>query len=152
MSRGIMFTLPPMQKVPKKAAMILPRLLVIPVHIALTLTLGIKTAYAQADCNTNEVDVVAKFPFGSDSLMRFFDYHMRWVDGRASGKGYIVVTFIVKEDGKVSNAQIKENHFFNSFEKEAIRLVEIMPSWIPAVKDHRKVCSKVELPIKFELE
>ena len=38
-----------------------------------------------------------------------------------------------------------------AFDKEAIRLVELMPKWIPAEEDGRKIPSWVNLPIKFYL-
>ena len=99
----------------------------------------------------NEVDEVAQFPFGKDSLSNFLSKNIRWVDGRASGKGYIIVAFTVKANGKISDIKIDKNLFFNSFEKEAIRVVEIMPKWIPARKNNKNISSKLVLPIKFEI-
>jgi protein TonB len=118
----------------------------------LVLMLGILLSCSHNNYSINEVDEIAKFPFGQDSLTKFLNKNIQWVDGRASGKGYIVVGFTVKKNGELSDIHIIKNLFFNSFEKEAVRLIQIMPNWIPAKKNNKNVDSKVELPIKFKLE
>ena len=117
----------------------------------LILILSIFLSCSHRNYSTSEVDEVAKFPFGQDSLINFLNRNIQWVDGRASGKGYIVVGFTVKKNGELRDIQISKNLFFNSFEKEALRLIKIMPNWTPAKKDNKNVDSKVEVPIKFEL-
>jgi TonB family protein len=115
------------------------------------LMLGIFLSCSHKNYSKSEVDEIAKFPFGQDSLINFLNKNIQWVDGRASGKGYIVVGFTVKKNGELRDIQINKNLFFNSFEKEALRLIQIMPNWTPAKKNNKNVDSKVEVPIKFEL-
>lgn len=100
----------------------------------------------------SQVDKVAEFSFGGDSLEKFIINNTKWVLNRASGKGYIVVGFTVDKTGDIKDINIVKTLFFSPFEKEAIRLVKIMPQWNPAVKNGKKVSSRVELPIRFEME
>lgn len=106
-----------------------------------------KNCYTQ-----NQVDKIAEFPFGKDSLESFITNNTNWVLSGASGKGYIVVGFIVDKTGEIKDINIVKTMFFSPFEDEAIRLVKMMPNWNPAIKNKKKVCSRVELPIKFELQ
>jgi TonB family protein len=115
------------------------------------LMLSIFLSCSHKNYSKSEVDEIAKFPFGQDSLINFLNKNIQWVDGRVSGKGYIVVGFTVKKNGELRDIQINKNLFFNSFEKEALRLIQIMPNWTPAKKNNKNVDSKVEVPIKFEL-
>ncbi len=98
------------------------------------------------------VDRIAEFPYGQDSLNIFLDKNKKWVLDGASGKGYIVVGFVVDEKGNLKDIKIVKSMFFKPFEIEAIRLVKMMPNWIPAQKNNKNVSSRVELPIRFKLE
>lgn len=99
-----------------------------------------------------EVEQKAVFPFGVDSLRNFINKNMNWVDNRVSGKGSVLVCFVVNKQGEISSPSICQSNFWEAFEKEAIRLVELMPRWIPATKRGKKVKSRAELLIEFELE
>jgi len=106
-----------------------------------------KTYYYQ-----KEVEQKAVFPFGEDSLRNFISKNMKWVDNRVWGKGSVLVCFVVNKQGKILSSSICQSNFWEAFGKEAIRLVELMPRWIPATKCGKKVKSKAELLIRFELE
>jgi protein TonB len=99
-----------------------------------------------------EVDAIASFPNGQDSLINFLDRNKKWVSNQASGQGYIIVSFIVDKKGRKRDIKVVKSMFFIPFESEAIRLVKLMPNWIPAKKNIKNVNSKVELQIKFKLE
>ena len=99
-----------------------------------------------------EVDQKAVFPFGEDSLRSFINKNIRWVDNRVAGKGSVLVCFVVNKQGEIQSPSVCKSNFWEAFEKEAIRLVELMPKWIPAKKRGKMVNSEVELLIRFELE
>lgn len=62
----------------------------------------------------------------------------------------VYVAFIVEADGGLSNIQIRGTRGLASFEKEAIRVVSIMPKWTAGVKNGQAVRVQCTLPIKFE--
>jgi protein TonB len=65
------------------------------------------------------------------------------------GKCYL--RFVVGLDGAISNVVILKGVVdCPDCDKEAKRLIENMPNWIPAKIDGKQVKSYFQLPIKFE--
>ncbi len=56
-------------------------------------------------------------------------------------QGMVVVNFIVEKDGSLSNPSIVQN-LGGGCGDEAIRIVKLMPDWIPAVKNGEVVRSQ----------
>lgn len=97
------------------------------------------------------VDSVPQFINGRDSLAAFLLANMEF-PAKATKKGIkkakVYVQFVVKTNGEIVNCTI-EKSTDNIFDKEAIRLVELMPAWKPAVLNGKIVNSRYTLPIKF---
>jgi len=71
---------------------------------------------------------------------------------RESGiQGTVVIRFVVREDGWVEDAEILRN-VDGGCGEEALRVVEMMPDWLPGVQRGRAVSVYYNLPIKFGLE
>ncbi len=97
------------------------------------------------------VDVKPEFVGGRDSLIAFLKRNMQFPE-KASKKGIkkgkVYVEFVVKTDGAITDIKaIKSDE--NVFEKEAVRLVEIMPAWKPGTLKEKAVNTRYTLPIKF---
>lgn len=65
-------------------------------------------------------------------------------------EGQVVVSFVVMEDGSISNPRIKKS-VDPMLDKEALRLIKDMPKWIPAKQDGKNVACEYSLPINFKL-
>lgn len=65
-------------------------------------------------------------------------------------QGRVIVTFIVEKDGSISNAKVVKA-VDPSLDKEAIRLVESMPNWIPGKQNGEPVRVKYTVPVTFRL-
>lgn len=103
-----------------------------------------------ASCQSNHVDSVAHFIGGSHELDKYIKENMNWRQGQLTVEGKVYVSFTVLSNGKVQDPLI-EKSLCETCDKEAIRLVQKMPDWIPAVKSGQKIDSKVVLPIPFSL-
>lgn len=66
-------------------------------------------------------------------------------------QGTVYVNFVVEKDGSISNITI-EKSISPSLDREAKRIVQNFPSWIPGEVDAEPVRTRVLLPIKFVLE
>lgn len=105
------------------------------------------------DLNNDSIPIesVAQFPGGQDSLRRYIERKKQWVTGQKTIVGKVHIQFNVNEDGKISDIQILKgmSEICEPCDKEAIRLIENLPDWIPAKLNGRPVRSRVAVAIPF---
>ena len=66
-------------------------------------------------------------------------------------EGVVTIGFLVETDGSLKNPKVV--HLVDpDLEKEALRLVNGMPAWIPADKDGTPVAAPAQVNIPFVLE
>lgn len=95
----------------------------------------------------------AEFPGGLSAMNNFFSSNLIYPD-RALNKniqGKVQVEFRITKSGEVYQIKIKESPR-EDFGREAIRVVSMMPKWIPAKIDGEPVVMYFTLPISFTLE
>jgi protein TonB len=92
------------------------------------------------------------FPGGNDSLNVWFRRNLRYPSSaREAGiTGRVYVGFVVSETGKVKDARI-ERSLQRDCDREALRLVRIMPSWIPGKQGGKAVAVRYVVPVDFSL-
>jgi len=66
-------------------------------------------------------------------------------------EGTVVVSFIVEKDGTVSNAEIKRE-IGGGCGEEALRVVQLMPRWIPGKQKGEVVRVQFNLPVRYKLQ
>ena len=66
-------------------------------------------------------------------------------------EGTVIVDFVVGTDGYVKDARVIKPHEDVLLNNEAIRVVNAMPKWNPAIKDGTPVAYKYVLPVHFKL-
>ena len=88
-----------------------------------------------------------QFPGGSDSLISFVKRNLKYPETaiKDSIEGKVIVTFFVGTTGKITDVKLKHGVRYD-LDNEALRIVSIMPKWIPA-----NVKVNFTLPIKFTL-
>lgn len=90
-----------------------------------------------------------EFPGGRDSLTAFFDRNLQ-VLGLRSINGSVIVSFIIDKEGKVHDpAVIEKFPGHPELDAEALRVVNLMPPWKPAVHLGKKVHCVFTMPISF---
>jgi len=67
-----------------------------------------------------------------------------------SVEGIEIVTFVIEKDGHPSKIKIDQS-LGEEFDREAVRLIEMMPGWEPARLGREAVPSKVSIPITFTI-
>lgn len=65
-------------------------------------------------------------------------------------QGTVIIRFVVAGDGRVRQAEIIRG-VSSSLDKEAMRIVSVMPKWIPGKQDGSPVAVYYTLPIRFKL-
>ncbi len=66
-------------------------------------------------------------------------------------EGTVVIGFVVEKDGTITNTKIIRD-IGGGCAEEALRIVQMMPLWIPGVQRGKKVRVEFYLPIKFKLK
>ena len=105
----------------------------------------------QSDYTGKVYDVVEQmpsFPGGNEALMKFIKDNITYPDPEACVQGRVVVKFIVERDGSISHAQIARS-LDPIFDKEALRVVNNMPKWIPGKQNGKTVRVSYNVPVSF---
>jgi len=96
-------------------------------------------------------DVEAKFPGGPIALQQFIvdnvNYPTKAIKKNIESRSYI--SFVVEPDGKITNVKYELGHVY--FEKESIRIIEVMPKWTSGEAKGKKVRTRCRLPINYTL-
>lgn len=100
-----------------------------------------------------EYDYVSEkpaFPGGDNSLVDFINAHRTYPAEayRRGVEGRVVCSFVVNADGAVSNLKIVKG-VEPSLNDEALRVLSLMPTWIPGRLDGRTVPVRVICPVPF---
>jgi TonB family protein len=100
----------------------------------------------------SHVEQMPDFPGGQKALIQWLSNNIHYpkeaVEKQISGR--VIVRFIIREDGTVGGGEIirSDNEIFN---KEALRVVSIMPKWTPGRQSGKAVSVYYTLPIQFSL-
>ncbi|CAG5086935.1 energy transducer TonB [Parvicella tangerina] len=98
-------------------------------------------------------DVMPEFPGGNEEMYRFIHQHIEYPeicrDLGIGGKTY--VQFTVWKDGSIRDISVGEAKH-KLLEKEAARIIEIMPKWIPGKVNGQDVSVRFALPVNFIVE
>jgi protein TonB len=101
------------------------------------------------------VDETAMFPGGEAALKEFIANNLQYPEyaKEAGIEGKCYVKFIVSETGKCSDFTVlRGTSGCGGCDKEALRLLKLMPDWIPGKLYGEPVRSYYTLPVKFSLD
>ena len=98
-------------------------------------------------------ETFASFPGGNAALMKFLNANVHYpVNAQENGvQGRVIVSFIVKRDGSLTDVRIARSVDPN-LDREAMRVVKSMPRWIPAKENGVNVESEFNVPVSFRLQ
>lgn len=95
------------------------------------------------------------FPGGEDSLMQFLTKNLNFSkeEHQTDIKAIVIVCFVVGEKGKVQDIEIcGGDNNTESMNQEVIRVIKLMPDWIPVYADGKPQKFNIRLPINIKLE
>ncbi|MFZ5551706.1 MAG: TonB family protein [Bacteroidota bacterium] len=102
--------------------------------------------------STGNETVNPQFKGGDAELAKFIGDNLKYPESAKKDKkeGKVFIGFIVDKNGKVKNATIKRG-FDSDCDKEALRVIKMMPDWTPGSVDGKPADVEMVLPIKFKL-
>ena len=101
------------------------------------------------------VEQMPEYPGGNDSMMKFirtnFNFRQTVDKSNSTTATKIYVQFIVGKDGIVRDPKIIKG-INPALDKEAIRVVKMMPKWKPGKQNGKTVSTTYNLPIQLEFK
>ena len=100
-------------------------------------------------------EILPQFPGGDNKLIEFVSSNIKY-PARAKKKGNVgtsYISFIIKKTGEVASIKTyKGIPGCASCDEEAMRVVKLMPKWIPGKQEGKSVDVQYILPVKFSLK
>lgn len=112
----------------------------LPILIILLVSLGVKAQKLAPP----------HFRGGDKAFHEFLDQNLKWPKDSLVKRGIIKVSFYVENNGVLSDIKLVQG-FAPEFDKEALRVINLSPRWIPAIRDGKFIKSKYSVPILYEL-
>ena len=103
--------------------------------------------------NPGGVQKMPGFPGGEKELFLFLARNIKYpVLAQETGiEGQVVLSFVVDKDGSITNVT-PMRELGGGCTKEAVRVVQSMPRWIPGEANGNPVKVRFYLPVRFELQ
>ncbi|HLV53160.1 MAG TPA: energy transducer TonB [Cryomorphaceae bacterium] len=98
------------------------------------------------------VEEMPSFPGGEAAMIKYLAQNTRYppMAKEAGIEGTVYVTFVVNENGEVSDVRVLRS-IGGGTDEEAIRVVQNMPRWTPGKQRGKPVRVQYNLPIRFTL-
>ncbi len=98
------------------------------------------------------VEDLPQFPGGAVEFMKWLTKNLRYPSSAQQRKiqGRVVAQFIVNKDGTISDLVLVERAS-PELDREALRVLRMMPKWTPGVMDAKPCRTKVCIPVVFKL-
>jgi protein TonB len=103
------------------------------------------------------VKQMPEFKGGEEARIKFLTDNIRYPEAYTDSimRTLVYVTFVIDTRGNVTNICIlnrADPESFTPFEKESMRVVSLMPAWVPGKEGRKKVPVKFVMPIRYELQ
>lgn len=97
-------------------------------------------------------DPMPEFPGGTAKLTEFIktNIHYPQTCKNDSIQGRVLVRFTVEKDGSITDAKVIRS-VHPDLDKEALRVVNLMPKWKPGTQNGKPVRVHYVIPFKFSL-
>ena len=98
------------------------------------------------------VEDLPQFPGGAVEFMKWLTKNLKYPSSAQQRKiqGRVVAQFIVNKDGSISDLILVEK-VSPELDREALRVLRMMPKWTPGVMDAKPCRTKVCIPVVFKL-
>jgi periplasmic protein TonB len=98
------------------------------------------------------VEQQAEFPGGQATLFKWLGENIKYPEEARMNKiqGKVILRFIIEKDGAISGVAVLRGTN-DLLDKEAVRVVSMMPRWKPGMQRGNEVRSYFTLPVIFKL-
>jgi protein TonB len=99
------------------------------------------------------VEQAPEFNGGYEAMMVWVKAHMVYPPNarRMDIEGTVYVSFVVGKTGVISDVKVLRG-FMAECDKEAVRVIQLMPPWTPGKQNGRNVNVRYTVPLKFRLK
>jgi TonB family protein len=108
---------------------------------------------SDTDIDITPGEVLPEYPGGNDALYKFLELNVKYPKAAADAgiQGVVYTRFVVDVDGTPKDFELAKG-VHPILDKEAMRVVQLMPKWKPGMINGRKVAVAYTLPVKFKLQ
>ena len=99
------------------------------------------------------VEQMPTYPGGNAELMAFLAKNIKYptIAQENGTQGRVIVQFVVEKDGSIADARVARG-VDPYLDKEALRVIQSMPRWIPGKQNGKAVRVKYTVPVMFRLQ
>jgi protein TonB len=99
------------------------------------------------------IEQMPNFPGGEEKLLKFISKNLIYPENAKKEKieGRVICRFIVNRDGSVSDIKVVRS-LDTSCDTEAIKVLKLLPKFIPGKQNGKNVRVWYTIPITFKLE
>ncbi|MFV0536715.1 MAG: energy transducer TonB [Dysgonomonas sp.] len=91
-----------------------------------------------------------EFPGGMDSLFRFIRENLKYLSPEPFSQARVAICFIITKEGKIAQPKVIKG-IDPGLDEEAMRVVRLMPDWIPGRRNGEAVNVYFTMPVLFRL-
>lgn len=102
--------------------------------------------------NFRIVQQMPEFPGGGSAFIQWLTRQLRYPPLAQSQRiqGRVVVSFIVNKDGSIADVKL-EKSVNDLLDREALRVIRMMPRWKPGVHNNQPCRTMVAVPVVFKI-
>lgn len=99
------------------------------------------------------VETMPSYPGGEKALFKYLADNVKYpVAAQEKGiQGKVICQFVIDKDGKITDIEVVRS-VSHVLDAEAIRVIKMMPNWVPGQQRGKTVKVKYTLPVNFRLE
>ena len=99
------------------------------------------------------VEEAASFPGGIGECMKWLGKNIKYptISQESGVQGRVIVQFVINRDGSIVDAKVVRG-VDPYLDKEALRVVNLMPKWTPGKQRGKAVRCQFTLPVQFRLQ
>jgi protein TonB len=130
------------------------------INVSLLILLTLTFFMCQQNINAQQVEgqiytvveQMPEYPGGTDALLKFIDANMKYpVEAKQKGvEGKVFVQFIIDKKGNVVDPKLLKGIGYGC-DEEALRVIKLLPGWIPGKQGGNPVNVKIVTPFSFKL-
>ncbi|MBC8110012.1 MAG: energy transducer TonB [Verrucomicrobia bacterium] len=97
------------------------------------------------------IERMPSFPGGMKVCTKFIERNLTYPKNSNLISGKVWVSFVVLETGKISAIKVVKG-IGKAFDEEAIKVMKLMPDWIPGKQGGKPVKVRYTLPVNFSVK
>jgi TonB family protein len=96
-------------------------------------------------------EVEPQFPGGEEAMKKFISENLKYPTDGTHTTGTVYVQFVVRSDGSLTDITVLKG-VAKSLDEEAVRIISVMPKWIPGSQNGKVIAVRYQIPIRFYIE